>query len=236
MKVVISIHDVCDASIRETEFLIRALERYPKTFLVIPRWNNDGISRELVAMLHGHEVALHGLTHKGPARDFAGRLLLLSDQSLKEFARLDKAETSRRISEATDLFRDAFGSAPDGFVPPMWHHNKFTKEVLYDLRFLYTESAGDFVNLKNSIAVRSVPVCFDYGNNKALNQLALFSWRALRHLPQPVIRFSVHPSDIRNGYWPRIRSFIEWFRDHDAEFFSNRTFSDTICYPSLSAH
>lgn len=234
MKVVISIHDVCNEHMAETGFLMEALRRFPKTFLVIPQWKNQTLNTELVTLLKDQDLAVHGLTHDTTATDPVGRLLLLS-RSVKEFYRLDRQETLRRIRVARDHFEDAFGYSPEGFVPPMWYHNRYTKEVLKGLSFVYTESATGFYLLKEGKVIPSMPLCFDYGNNKLLNRFNIVGWKLLRHWRQTLVRISIHPSDISNGYWPAIEKLISWYEHQGALFVNNTTFISSLCYPSLSA-
>jgi len=220
MKAIISIHDVSPYFRKEIEFIIKELKDINKSFLATPLWDGKNLfENDFSMLLAGEEIALHGLTHKAIKRDYLGRFLLMRSSSLKEFYRLDKIQTKDRIVTARKLFEDTFNKTPAGFIPPMWYHNRHTIGTLKDLGFHYTESTTAFVNLQHETNTFSIPICFDFGNNKLLAHLSVFGWKHIfKHLHQPLIRLSIHPADISNGLWRSTLDLIKWMQGHNYTF------------------
>jgi predicted deacetylase len=220
MKAIISIHDVSPCFRNEIEIILKELEGIKKTFLITPMWNGDNpLNEDFSMMLAEEELALHGLTHKTRKKDYFGNILLMSSGSFKEFYQLNKTETRQKIETAVKLFEDSFRKTPTGFVPPMWHHNKYTLEVLKELGFDYTESLSAFINLRMGKQTFSIPICFDFGHNKFLTCVSVYGWRYFfKHLQQPLVRLSIHPADIKNGCWPDTLEMINWLKAKNYTF------------------
>ena len=219
-KVIISIHDVSPLFEKEIEIILEALKDFEKSFLITPRWNeNHSLPTDFLKKLSAEDLVVHGLTHQTSKRDYMGNLLTMSGRSCKEFYGLNKAQTRTKIQTAKELFEDTYNRKPTGFIPPMWYHNSHSIEILKSLGFTYTESETSFINLRNNVATFSIPVCFDFGNNKLLSLVALYGWKyILKHLRQSLIRFSIHPSDTRNGFLPDILETLKWFQSKNYTF------------------
>jgi len=217
---IISIHDVSPYFQKEIEVILEELKDIKKSFLVTPLWNGShSLNKDFLAMLADEDLAIHGLTHKTNKSDYLGKLLLMSKGSCKEFYGLNETETRDKIETAKKLFEDLHYRKPTGFIPPMWYHNNHSIMVLKDLGFTYTESEMAFINLHDNVSTFSIPVCFDFGNNKILSSVAVFGWRhILKYLRQSLIRFSIHPSDIKNGFLPDILEIIKWFQANNYTF------------------
>jgi predicted deacetylase len=221
MKAVISIHDVCPYFRREIEVILKELEHVKKSFLITLLWHEDRSSNtDFFTMLGGEDVVVHGLTHEASKSDYLGKLLLMSNVSLKEFHGLDEAETRTKIERAKNIFEDIYGRRPTGFIPPMWYNNDHSINILKDLGFTYTESQTSFIDLRNDATTFSIPVCFDFGNNKLLSYVSLYGWKYIfKHFRQSLIRFSIHPSDVKNGFLPDIVKTINWLQSNNYSFF-----------------
>lgn len=219
-KAIISIHDVSPYFQKEIEIILEGLKDINKSFLVTPLWNGDHTAgADFAVMFANEDLVVHGLTHKASKNDYLGNLLLMSKASSKEFYGLDEAETRVKIEMAKRLFEDMYHRQPMGFIPPMWYHSNHSVRVLKSLGFTYTESEMAFINLRENISTFSIPVCFDFGNNKLLSLVAVYGWKyVFKYLRQSLIRFSIHPSDIRNGFLPDILEIIKWFQSNNYTF------------------
>jgi len=219
-KVVISIHDVSPCFQKEIEIILDELKDIKKSFLVTPLWNGDhSCSADFPMMLTDEDLVVHGLTHMASKNDYLGNLLLMSKASFKEFYGLDETETRIKIETAKKLFEDMYHRKPTGFIPPMWYHNNYSITALKDLGFTYTESQVAFMNLRDDVNTFSIPVCFDFGNNKLLSLVSVYGWKYIfKYLRQSFIRFSIHPSDIRNGFLPDILEIVKWLQSNNYTF------------------
>lgn len=147
----VSVHDIAPASTVHTARWLDDLDarRVPATLLVIPGpWRGSQLNQspELVGALHaatsrGHELALHGWTHRaGPegalSRRAAARLLA---RGAAEFAALDVAEATARLTKGLAELA-ALGIEPAGFHPPGWLASPGSFQALRRLGLRYTTS------------------------------------------------------------------------------------------------
>jgi predicted deacetylase len=220
MKVIVAVHDVSPYFRKEIEIILKELEGIKKSFLVSPLWKGaNKFDKDFAKVLIDEELVLHGLTHTSDGRDYLGKLILMSRQSLKEFYGLNEQETRERIQTGIKLFQESFHRTPVGFVPPMWYHNSYTHAVLKELNFSFTESDSAFINLKAGRKINSIPMCFDFGNNVLLNYISIYGWKyVFIHLKQNLIRLSIHPSDVKNGLLPHILKIIQQLNRKNAVF------------------
>lgn len=220
MKVIISIHDVCPPFQKEIEIALKELKDVKKSLLITPCWNHDSSpGTDYFRTLANEDLVLHGLTHKTNKKDFLGNLLLMSKSSCKEFYGLNEIETRNKVEDASKIFEATFGRKPAGFIPPMWSHNRYSVKVLKDLGFAFTESEVAFLDFRRNQKTLSIPVCLDFGNNKLLSRATLYGWKYIfKHLRQSLLRISIHPSDVRNGFLPDILQIIKWLQAKDYQF------------------
>jgi predicted deacetylase len=220
MKVIISIHDVYPLFQKEIEIILKELKDVKISLLITPCWNQDSSpDMDYFKTLADEDLVLHGLTHKTNKKDFFGNLLLMSKSSCKEFYGLNEIETRNKVENASKIFEATFGRKPAGFIPPMWYHNRYSVKVLRDLGFAFTESEVAFMDLRRNQNTFSIPACFDFGNNKLLSRAALSGWRyVFKHLRQSLLRISIHPSDVRNGFLPDILQIIKWLQSKEYQF------------------
>lgn len=220
MKAVISIHDVSPYFQKEIEVILKELEGVEKSFLVTPVWNDiKSFDKNFFTSLAEEDLVVHGLTHKTDKRDFLGSLLSMSRTSCKEFYGLNEAETRSKIETAKTFFEDLYCRKPTGFIPPMWYHNNHSIKVIKEIGFSYTESATAFINLRDGFSTYSFPACFDFGNNKLLSFVSLFGWKNLfKYLRQSLVRLSIHPSDVKNGFLPDIAGIIRSLQSDNYSF------------------
>ena len=220
MKVIISIHDVCPPFQKEIEIVLKELKHIKKSLLITPCWNEDpSPGTNFFRTLAHEDLVLHGLTHKANKKDFLGNLLLMSKNSCKEFYGLNEIETRNKIKDASEIFEATFERKPAGFIPPMWYHNRYSVKILKDLGFAFTESEVAFMDFRHNQNTLSIPVCLDFGNNKLLSRATLYGWKYIfKHVRQSLLRISIHPSDIRNGFLPDILQMIKWLQSKDYQF------------------
>lgn len=217
MKVVVSIHDVSPYFNSEIEIILNELEGVKKSLLVTPLWNESNtFNKDFISRIAGEELVLHGLTHRTYKKDYIGKLLLMSTSSFKEFYQLSQKETRDKIAIAMELFQDSFHKSPTGFIPPMWYHNQYSIELLKEFGFCYTESTTAFINLQTEQKIRTMPMCFDFGNNQLLNYISVYGWKYFfKHIKQPLLRLSIHPADVKHGFLPDIIDLIKWLQDQN---------------------
>jgi predicted deacetylase len=220
MKVIISIHDVCPPFQKEIEIALKELKDVNKSLLITPWWNQERlIDQDFFKALTNEDLVLHGLTHQTNKTDVLGNFLLMSRKSCKEFYGLNEIETRNRIEDASRIFEEMFQRKSAGFVPPMWFHNKHSVKILKELGFAFTESEVAFMDFKRDQNILSIPVCLDFGNDKVLSRMALFGWKyVFKHFSQPLLRLSIHPSDIRNGFLSDILQIIRWLQSRGYQF------------------
>jgi peptidoglycan/xylan/chitin deacetylase (PgdA/CDA1 family) len=101
-----------------------ARRRLPGTFFVPGRVGERHPERVREILAAGHEVALHGYTHRGP-----GRL----SGTAEEIAELDRA---------IEVLR-SLGADPVGFRSPSWDFGKETLGLLAERRIVYSSNMMD---------------------------------------------------------------------------------------------
>ena len=233
---IISIHDVTSYFQKEVTTIMEHFKGIPLSLLVTPLWDGEHtLTPDFVQILRGSEKILHGLTHCNKGRDLTGKLVALSKRSDREMFGLTWQETATLIAKGKQLFEEAFGESPKGFVPSMWYHNRYSIGLLREMGFSFTETAFQILDLESptneDIYIKTPAVCFDYGNNSLAERLSIGLWRRiLTNFSPSLVRISIHPSDVKNGFMPHFDTLIQLlkrkgyaFQSYD-QFFNDRKY------------
>ncbi len=224
--VIVSIHDVSPRFQKEAETILNHFVDVPVCVFITPLW--DGWHRfkpDFIEILRDTEKVLHGLTHRSHGRDLGGNIMAFSSRSDRELFHLSREQTYRRVDLGRRLFENAFGETPLGYVPPTWFHNRYSISLLHEMGFLFTETARQIIDLRQNEKNNAVAICLDYGNNRLLETFFTYGWRFIVHHFSPdVVRLSVHPSDVRNGFLPHLDTMISILKDKNYTFMTYQDF------------
>ena len=210
----VSLHDVAPATLddcRDTLAFLDDLRVSPVALLVVPDYRglgradrDAGFCEFLRARARlGDEIVLHGLCHHDTLppphgiRDWIERRVCAGGEA--EFAHLSGEHARLRILRGLAILRAA-GWRPRGFVAPAWLMSPGTQEALESLPLKYC-ATRNFVHALDSdrrIAAPSLVVSTRNHWRRGLSTL----WsqaRLIRLVRSPVIRFALHPRDIRYG-------------------------------------
>lgn len=204
----VSIHDVAPDTWTECELLLQAVREVadiPLTWLVIPQYHGNlarsqQLENTLERMLeHGHELALHGYTHRDDAPGRTGPLGSLVrtvyTEREGEFAALDEQEARRRIALGLEWFRERDWPV-SGFVPPAWLLGPEAWQAVHAFPFLYTTTFTHFHLLEQKRQVFSPSLVYTARNKggRALSPVAASTVAYLLR-DAPLVRFALHPRD-----------------------------------------
>ncbi|MFB6298531.1 MAG: DUF2334 domain-containing protein [Salinirussus sp.] len=124
----------------DNERWVDVLSRYAESGLrgvvgVIPRYEGERLSADVVGFLHGlrdrgWELAQHGYTHEDVGTGRGGPLY----DERSEFAGLDYAEQERRVEAGREIL-ESHGIEPSTFIPPWHEYDRTTVRVLRDADF-----------------------------------------------------------------------------------------------------
>jgi uncharacterized protein len=183
----------------------------PVTMLVVPRHHGHPSDVRFADWLrlqarHGHELALHGHTHRDdgpPPRGLVDRLLRrVYTDGEGEFAALDQAEAARRLVLGQAWARN-HRLPMAGFVAPAWLMSRGALDAVEDAGFDHTATLDRVIALpgRQSLSARSLV----FSTRSAWRrQLSLWwnGWLAWHLRRAPVLRLELHPADIAH---PAIR-------------------------------
>jgi predicted deacetylase len=204
----VAIHDAAPATWAECLHLLRAVRAVadiPLTWLVVPRYHGGAQrSRPYELMLEtllarGHELALHGYTHRdeAPGRGGLARQFLRTvyTQREGEFAEIDGVDARRRIALGLDWFAQR-GWPVEGFVAPAWLLGPQAWAALADFPFTYTTTYGYFHVLRPARKVWAPALVYSTRNRagKALSP-PLAGLIARASAQAPLVRVALHPRD-----------------------------------------
>jgi predicted deacetylase len=195
---VVSFHDLAPHSQRPCQELLLQLAELgvPRaSLLVVPRWHEMESIRDrpffhrwlLSLTAAGHEVCLHGLTHRA-ARG--------------EFRRIDGERAEVKVQEGAELL-SGLGCPARGFVPPGWRLSPAAREVLRRRGFVYTATLRHLDLLQENRRIAAPAVAFDARNiwRRVVSPL-VGRLRFAASRQAPILRIAVHPGDL---YEPAIR-------------------------------
>jgi predicted deacetylase len=197
-RLVVSFHDLAPHTQRPCQELLLLLAELgvPRaSLLVVPHWHGTEpilarpfFLRWLLALAaEGHEICLHGLTHRAGRVDAAGE---------EEFHRLGREEATARVREGEEIFAAA-GLSAHGFVAPGWRLSPAAREVLRERGFEYTVTSRSFDLLQEDLRIPAPTVVFDTRGflRRAVSPLVGRA-RFAASRRQSVLRVSVHPDDL----------------------------------------
>lgn len=205
---------------------LRAVADIPLTWLVVPHYHlrperSPVMEAGLDAALgRGDELCLHGFSHLDNAGNGAGMgdggrvhgMRAVGDYLLRnvytrregEFAALDEAEARRRIELGRAWFA-ARGWTPAGFVPPAWLLGQGAWRALRGSGFAYVTTFAHFHCLRGA-GGRPAPeplwspslvyAARNRGGRLLSPRVADATAALLAH--RPLVRFSLHPPDVRH--------------------------------------
>ena len=207
------LHDVSPARWEGCRRVVAELERcaaqagvrLPLTLLVVPYMHGDTALpvpylRWLYEMQRaGHELALHGLTHRDeglPPRGLRERLLRqVYTAGEGEFAALSHAEAIERLLEGREWAHD-HGLAMDGFVAPAWLLNTQSLQAVADAGFRHTCTLTQLIALPQRHALAAPSLVFS--TRAAWRRGLSLVWNRLqarRAREAPLLRLELHPGD-----------------------------------------
>lgn len=206
----VSIHDVAPATwpdcLRLVE-AIRAVADIPLTWLVVPHYHfRPEQSPQMNACLdaareRGDELCLHGYSHldtEANGGGLRGRFLRnVYTRREGEFAALDEAEARRRIELGRAWFAER-GWTPEGFVPPAWLLGEGAWRALRASGFKYTTTFSHFHSLESGRALLSPSMVYAARNRSGrILSPRVADATAAMLARKPLVRFSLHPPDVR---------------------------------------
>lgn len=210
----VAIHDVAPATWAECLHLLRAVREVddiPLTWLVVPQYHDSKLrSRSYELMLdallaQGHELVLHGYTHRdeAPLRGrLASRLLrTMYTEREGEFAAIDRADARRRIELGLAWFGER-GWPVDGFVAPAWLLGKQAWAAVAEFPFTYTTTYSHFHVLRPARKLLAPALVYAARNRvgRALSP-PLAALAARMTFAAPLVRIALHP---RDAYHPAL--------------------------------
>ena len=210
----VSIHDVAPSTWAECLLLLRAVREVADialTWLVVPQYHDSLLrSRSYELMLEallaqGHEIVLHGYTHRDEAPlqgRLPGRLLrTVYTEREGEFAAIDGAEARRRIELGLAWFAQR-GWPVDGFVAPAWLLGEQAWAAVAEYPFTYTTTYAHFHVLRPARKLFAPALVYASRNRagRALSPPLLGLFARAQH-QAPLVRLALHP---RDAYHPAL--------------------------------
>ncbi len=188
----------------------------PVTLLVVPRMHADAAARVRVPprylrWLHrlarsGHELALHGLTHRDdgpPPQRWVDRLIRRHYTAGEgEFAALGHDDAAARIA-AGRAWAAEHGLATPGFVPPAWLLSPAGWDAIAAAGFDYSCTLGQVVALPERRALRVPSLVFS--TRAAWRRALSVAWNTALGWGTrgaPIVRLELHPAD---AAYPAVR-------------------------------
>jgi uncharacterized protein len=207
---VVSFHGLAPHTQRPCqEFLLQLAELgVPRaSLLVVPRWHGMETILERPFFLRwlrslaeaGHEICLHGLTHRaeapppGPVSALIRRVYAAGEG---EFYGIGREQAEARVREGLEILAAA-GLRARGFVAPAWLLSPAGREVLRRLDFDYTVTPRHLDLLGEGLRVAAPTVVFStrgFLRRSVSPLVGRARFAATRR--QPILRVSVHPQDL----------------------------------------
>ena len=209
---VVCMHDATPAFARETRLILGDLEPLVGRRIslgVVPNW----LGRWPLAAYpvycrllqeRSEELLLHGYFHRrgrgwGPVTLLAGT---------DEMNGLDAMETRGVMERAQRDFTHVFGERARVFLAPAWQRGHVRP---IDASGYGVEHILGFFSL-DSAAGRHVPLAtatWDCGRLRWLGHVGHTAGALLRSFRGRVPVLAIHPTDLANGFWPKIMKFTE---------------------------
>jgi uncharacterized protein len=178
--------------------------RVPLTLLVVPAMHGKPATTPFVRWLHhlarsGHELALHGLTHRDEAAPPVGwreRLLRRWYTAGEgEFSALDRPQAAQRLSLAR-IWARTLRLPVQGFVAPAWLLSDASWEAVEAAGFSYTCTLNEFVAWPDRRHLRAPSIVFSTRSSWRRVMSVLWCSLLSRWLHRaPLLRLELHPHD-----------------------------------------
>jgi len=204
----VSVHDVAPSTADATRRWVADLDArgIPTTLLVVPGpWSTPALAGDpslstwlREAVVAGHEVALHGWTHRADVRHRNPVRRLIGDvvaRGAAEFWSLDHDEARRRLRLGLDAM-EAEGLEPTGFTPPGWLASPATRAALVEVGLRYTTSHLAVTDLVTGRR-RWIPVVCHRpgGRGERAGARLMVRTAAVRARRGRPVRIALHPAD-----------------------------------------
>jgi predicted deacetylase len=210
----VSIHDVSPAPSSEVEEALELCARAGArpALLVVPRRHGDlplldcprlcARLRALQAL--GHEVYLHGLTHRGgapPRAGLTGRLRWAIAQRVlsageAELSGLSPEEVQRQVEDGERVLHDA-GLTVDGYVPPAWVMPRWMPALLAARGYRFAE---DRLRVYDPMGRTARPtVVLNWASRSPARLLSTVAFCRIARRARSLLpaRIAIHPADLR---------------------------------------
>lgn len=206
------LHDVCTlrwSGCLRVWALVRQLTHeagvdLPVSLLVVPRMHGTPAAPDFLQWLRqaaqrGHELALHGYTHRDespPGRgwhDHARRRWYTAGEG--EFAAVDRAGAAERLAQGQAWARRHRLAMP-GFVAPAWLMSAPAWDAVAAAGFRYTCTLGQVVALPSRHALPAPSLVFS--TRAAWRRVLSVAWNLALAATQrraPLLRLELHPAD-----------------------------------------
>lgn len=177
----------------------------PLTLLVVPEMHGvPGASSQYLRWLHrlaksGHELALHGYTHRDqgpPPRGWIERLVRERyTASEGEFSALDETQAAARLVQGK-AWAQQHGLQMPGFVAPAWLLSDAARHAVAEAGFRYTCTLNKIIALPGGQSLHAPSLVFSTrsGWRRGLS-LVWNGSLAWRQRNAPVLRLELHPQD-----------------------------------------
>lgn len=223
-SLVVSVHDVSPLTWQAVDQIINKLYLLgvPRTsLLVIPNHHrkchileDTGFRNWLREKVQaGHEPVIHGYYHRrrrrrweGPVKRFLTRVYTAGEA---EFYDQEFDDSLRLVARAREQFHK-LGLQPEGFIAPAWLLGQQSEQALRRLHIRYTVRIESIINLVNNQVHRSRSLV--YSTRAWWRRWLSLGWNAWLHKQlerKPLLRISIHPSDIEHPMiWRQIEQFL----------------------------
>ncbi len=159
------IHDASPKFQNELELIFKkmsAIEAANKFIAVVPNWGEKWDIRKYPNFLNlikeqeklGWKIVLHGYSHTAVGKiPWFGSLI--GSNECWEFYSLDYHQAKFRLKSGIDVFYEAFGYRPQGFIAPNWLLSSGAKRALmeFDFKFQMSFSNVHYFGLRREFAL-----------------------------------------------------------------------------------
>jgi len=130
----------------------------------------------------GTDLSLHGMHHEYAECGF-----------------LSESGAMTGLGQAKEEFEEAFGFPPFGFVAPQWFQSPGCKTALIRLGFAYSGRWSGLFDAQGNCIYPAFPTNYDWGLSFVDSFFAWWNPKRLLNKNSGIIRFSVHPMDVRHN-------------------------------------
>ncbi len=218
---VVSIHDVTPLSRETVAAMMSDLADWgvrQMSLLVVPDYHECApllADPECCEWLRGlaaagHEVVLHGFTHRRRRKrsEGMGKKLITRVYTADEgeFFDIGEEKALRKLTSGLGVLRKA-GLPPTGFIAPAWLLSRGGEDAARAAGFLYTTRLGSLTHLPDERTLRSQSLVWSVRSGWRIAVSLWWNARLFKKLQaNPLLRIGVHPPDFRV---PRVWKQVE---------------------------